>query len=585
VTRFDPAVDEFQWLLTQVIDCDHVLAMCGVDGLDGESTSQMLGAAGDLIGSAIAPISEQSDRIGATLQGGRVFTPPAWKEAYRAWRDNGWSALSAPPSHGGQGMPFLLQACVATMLGGADLGFAMVAVSARAAASVLFAHADPDLSAICVPRLASGEWTATIAITEPQAGSDVGLITTRAARSSDGHFRIFGSKIFISGGDHDLTEQILHLVLARTEGAASGVKGLSLFLVPSRVFSPAGTLLVRNSVAVSRIEEKMGLHGSPTCAMDFDGAQGVMIGAEGAGLACLFTMMYELRIEVALNAVGISTCATSHAQAYAGERRQGRSPGGAAGAVPIACHPDVQRMLMIMHALTDGGRALVLETARHMDLARLAPAAPMREEARARLEWLLPICKATLSDNAVEIANLGIQVRGGHGFVRDSGAEQFLRDVRVLPIYEGTNGIHAIDLVTRRLQRGGRGYPLFVADVRADLKTFEGRTELTDNLSMLQRGIEILTQVSDQLIGARGAASESGSLFAAKAYLDLAGRVAMAWMWLRMAAAASSSDTPLCREKRVLARFFASYYEPEFHLHAARVHTALQEPNFSIRAA
>jgi len=583
MTRFDAAVDDFQWLLTHVIDCDAVLAKCGVDGLDRESITQMLVAAGELIDSAIAPISEQSDRIGAILQGGRVTTPPAWKEAYRAWRNSGWSALSAPSSHGGQGMPFLLQACVATMLGGADLGFAMVAVSARAAGSVLFAHADPDLSAICVPRLASGEWTATIAITEPQAGSDVGLITTRAARSRDGQFRIFGSKIFISGGDHDLTEQILHLVLARTEGAASGVKGLSLFLVPSRLFTPDGTLLVRNTVEVSRIEEKMGLHGSPTCAMNFDGAEAVLIGAEGAGLACLFTMLNEMRIEVAFNAVGISTCATFHAQAYADERLQGRSPGGGAGPVPIAHHPDVQRMLMIMRALTDGGRALVLEAARHMDLARLSPMGPLRENARARLEWLLPICKATLSDNAVEIANLGIQIRGGHGFVRDSGAEQFLRDVRVLPIYEGTNGIHAIDLVTRRLQRGGQGYPLFIADVRADLKAFEGHPELADNLSTLQRGVEILTQVSDQLIG--GGASESGTLFAAKAYLDLAGRVAMAWMWLRMAAAASSSDAPIFREKRMLARFFASYYEPEFHLHAARVQAALQEPSFSIRAA
>lgn len=584
MTRFDAAIDEFQWLLTHVIDCGDVLAKSDVDGLDLETSSQMLAAAGELIGNAIAPISEQSDRIGASLQGGRVITPPGWKEAYSAWRENGWSGLSTPPSHGGQGMPFILQSCVATMLGGADLGFAMVAVSARAAASVLLAHADPDLSSICVPRLASGEWTATIAITEPQAGSDVGLITTRAVRSSDGHFLLSGAKIFISGGDHDLTEQILHLVLARIEGAAPGVKGLSLFLVPSRRFTSDGTLLERNAVAVSRIEEKMGLHGSATCAMDFDGAEGVMIGAEGAGLASLFTMMYELRIEVALNAVGVSACATAHAEDYAADRRQGRSPGGR-GPVPIGQHPDVQRMLLIMHSLTDGGRALCLEAARQMDMARLARMAPVREDARSRLEWLLPICKATLSDNAVEIANLGIQIRGGHGFVRDSGAEQFLRDVRVLPIYEGTNGIHAIDLVTRRLQRGGRGYQLFLADVRADLQNYAGRAELIDNLSMLQTGVEILAQASEKLIAAGHDAGETGSLFAAKAYLDLAGRVAMAWMWLRMAAAATCSDTPMCHEKRARARFFALYYGPELHLHAARVQAALDEPDFSIRAA
>ena len=583
MTRFDAAVEDFQWLLTDVIDCEGVLAPRGGDGFDQEAAAQVLSAAGELIGSAVAPISEQSDRLGATFREGRVTTPPGWKDAYRAWCDNGWSSLSAPRSHGGQGAPFILQACVATMLGGADLGFAMVAVSARAAASVLLAHADPELSALCVPRLASGEWTATIAITEPQAGSDVGLITTRAVRSPEGGVRLWGSKIFISGGDHDLTEQILHLVLARIEGAAAGVKGLSLFLVPSRRFTADGTLLERNPANVSRIEEKMGLHGSPTCAMDFEGAEATMIGAEGAGLACLFTMMNELRIEVALNAVGISACATAHAQAYAAERRQGRAAG-RPGTVAIVEHPDVQRMLLIMRALTDGGRALVLEAARHMDLARQAATVDAREDARTRLEWLLPICKATLSENAVDVADLGIQIRGGHGFVRDSGAEQFLRDVRVLPIYEGTNGIHAVDLVTRRLQRGGRGYALFVADVRADLQSLAARTECARNAAVLRTGLDVLVQVSDKLIAA-GTAGEGGSLFAAKAYLDLVGRVAMAWMWLRMAAAAGSAAAPSNREKRLLAGFFASYYEPEFHLHAARALAALEHPEFCRPAA
>ncbi|MDP9084476.1 MAG: acyl-CoA dehydrogenase [Pseudomonadota bacterium] len=581
--RFDAAVEEFQWLLAHVIDLDAVLASSDGDNWDRDTIEQLLSASGQFIGAAIAPISDQSDRTGARLIDGRVVTAPGWKEAFKAWRESGWPALSAPISHGGQGMPFLVQACVATMLGGADLAFAMVAVSARGAGSVLLAHADSDLAALCVPRLASGEWTATIAITEAQAGSDVGLIATKASRLPNGGFTLSGSKMFISGGDHDLTEQILHIVLARIEGAAPGVKGLSLFLVPSRHFSPAGELLGRNAVTVSRIEEKLGLHGSPTCAMEFNDAQAVMLGAEGTGLANLFTMMNELRIEVALNAVGMSACATAHAMSYSAERRQGRAPGGG-GPVAIGEHPDVQRMLLIMRALTDGGRALILEAAQSMDLARLASSAQEREKAKLRLDWLLPICKATLSDDAVEVSNLGIQIRGGHGFVRDSGAEQFLRDVRVLPIYEGTNGIHAIDLVTRKLQGDRRAYELFVADIRSDLRKFAERPELADICGAVEIGVALLEDVSARVTSC-GSAGRLGALFGAKNYLDLAGRVAMAWMWLRMAAAASLLTDPRSCEKRMLASFFAAYYLPEFHLHAARVLQALDRPTVSIRTA
>jgi alkylation response protein AidB-like acyl-CoA dehydrogenase len=577
MSRFDAAVEDFQWLLAHVIAVDDVLGVSGVDGLDGEAVGHLLTTAGEFIATEIAPISESSDRIGSTLKDGRVVTPPGWKEAYRAWRGSGWSTLSAPLAHGGQGMPFILQACVAAMLGGADLGFAMVIVSARAAGSVLLAHADPELAAVCVPRLATGEWTATIAITEAQAGSDVGLVATKATPRSNGRFSLTGSKIFISGGDHDLSEQILHIVLARLDGAAPGVKGLSLFLVPARNFGHDGTLHGRNAVTVSRIETKMGLHGSPTCVLDFMDAESMMIGTAGAGLANLFTMMNELRIEVALNAVGISACATAHAIAYAEERRQGHLSSGAAGPVTIGRHPDVQRMLQIMQALTDGGRALVLEAARMIDLTRLSPAPEVREHARLQLDWLLPICKATLSDNTVKVANLGIQIRGGHGFIRDSGAEQFLRDARVLPIYEGTNGIHAIDLLTRKLQRGG-GLPYhgFVSGVRAELHKCTERVDLADIRSTVENGLDILEAVSARLL-ARGTVGDGGALFGANAYLQLVGRVAMAWMWLRMASVAGNATDAKSLEKRTLASFYSSYYEPEFQLYAARVLQALEQ--------
>jgi alkylation response protein AidB-like acyl-CoA dehydrogenase len=572
MSRFDAAVDDFQWLLSHVIDLDEVIAMSGVENLDHAGFDALLGEAAKFIARAIAPIGEDSDRIGAKLREGRVITPQSWKVAYRAWRESGWCALSAPPRYGGQGMPFLLQACVATMLGGADLGFSMVAVAARGAASLLMAHTEPKTAAICVPRLVSGEWTATIAITEAHAGSDVGLLATKASRLAEGRFALTGEKMFISGGDHDLTDQILHIVLARIEGAAPGVKGLSLFLVPSRHFSSNGDLQSRNGIVVSRVEEKMGIHGSPTCAVGFDGAEAQLIGAEGAGLANLFTMMNELRIEVALNAVGIGACATAHAMSYANERRQGRMANCPAP-VAIAHHPDVRRMLLIMQVQTEGGRALALETARLIDLLRLSHDAERRAQSQLQLDWLLPICKATLSEQAVHVADLGIQVRGGHGFIRDSGAEQFLRDSRVLPIYEGTNGIHAIDLVTRKLLRGdGHPYRAFVQAAGVTLARLADRSDLLVVHRMVRTGIALLETVSTKL---RAESDEAAVLFAAKAYLDLAGLVAVAWMWLRIAAAAAGKSDARSSGKHASARFFASYYEPEMHVHAARVLTAL----------
>jgi len=582
VSRFDAAVEDFRWLLSNVIKVDDLLALSGVENLDAEVIDQVLVAAGEFVTTTIAPLSQQSDRIGARFDAGRVRMAPGWQEAFRLWRDQGWPGLSAPSAYGGQGMPFILQACVATMLGGADLAFAMIAVSARGAISVLAAHADPQLAAICVPRLARGEWTATIAITEAQAGSDVGLISTRASRSANGRFALTGSKVFISGADHDLTKQIVHLVLARIEGGLPGTKGLSLFLVPARRFSDDGELLRWNGATVMGIERKMGLHGSPTCTLTFENSEGILIGAESAGLATLFTMMNELRIEVALNAIGISASATSHALSYAAERRQGRSVLDRTATATLDHHPDIQRMLHIMRVLTEAGRALVLETSRSMDLVRLSPSVEIRDQAAHRLEWLLPVCKASLSECAVEVADLGIQI---HGYVSDSGAEQFLRDARVLPIYEGTNGIHAINLVSRTLRRdGGRCYQRFICDIRDDLRSVQSRTDLTDIRATVEQGVSVLEVVSGRL-SAYMADNEWAPLYAAKAYLDLVGRVALGWMWLRMAAAAAELADEISRDKRKLASFFAGYFEADFQLHGSRVLAILDRPSVFSYAA
>jgi alkylation response protein AidB-like acyl-CoA dehydrogenase len=573
MSRYDAATADFRWLLNDVVAFRDVLALPAFAELNQDIVDEVIETAGAFISEVIAPVNEASDRIGVTLSSGRVVTPPGWKEAYAAWCENGWPGLGAPVEYGGQGMPFVVQAALASMLAGADLAFSMLVAGARGASLVLRSHGKFDGVDICIEKLASGAWGGTIVMTEPQAGSDVGQIKTRAVRREDGRYSLTGSKIFISGGDTDLTEQILHIVLARSVQGSTGTSGLSLFVVPSERFDADGRLLGRNGVSVSSIEKKMGLHGSATCALNFDDAEGILLGREGGGLEAMFTMMNELRLEVALSAVGLATSATHHAIAYAHERRQGRSASGT-GPVPIAEHPDVQRMLSMMRVLTEGGRALVLETARFIDLAVHAGTEDERARAAALVGWLLPICKASLSDNCVTVASLGIQIRGGHGYVRESGAEQFLRDARILPIYEGTNGIQAIDLVSRKLLRDrGAAFRRFAELVRADLERHSGKADTAGIHSAVEAGLAMLERVSERLL-ASGKDGQRKAIAGASAYLDLAGRVCLGWMWLRMAAADSRAGHVVA-EKRRLADFFADYYEPEFELYAKRVERAL----------
>lgn len=565
MTRFDAATEDFLWLLRHVMPTQEMLS----GEVDLDTLEQVIETAAGFIRNRIAPLNAASEEIGVKLVDGRVVTPPGWRDGWREWGEGGWAGLGLPAEHGGQGMPFVAQAVIATMLGGADVAFAMVSASARGAASVLAAHGSEEQKALCLPRLAAGEWTATIVITEPQAGSDVGLIRTKAAAQADGSHALSGTKIFISGGDHDLSEQILHIVLARIEGAAPGIKGLTLFLVPSRRFDADGALGERNGVSVSRIEEKMGLHGSATCVLDMEGAQGWRIGAEGQGLAALFVMMNELRLEVALSAIGLCAGATRHANAYAEERLQGRDLSGK-GPAPIANHPDVRRMLDIMAALTDGGRALILEAARLVDLDQHGPTPIIRRDAADRLAWLLPICKAAISDNALEVTSHGIQIRGGHGYVRESGAEQFYRDARVLPIYEGANGIHAGALATRNLQKdGGASARSFLAPMQADVDASADVPQAQAIRACLIDGIARFRAVSDLLLA--NAAQAEAVLAASYDYITLAGRVALAWMWLRMAAAEVSADDALIARKRELAAFYALHYGPEIAMLAERI--------------
>ncbi|QDP20628.1 acyl-CoA dehydrogenase family protein [Sphingomonas xanthus] len=429
------------------------------DGPDEDMVEAVLEGAAALAEGEFAPLARSGDLEGARWDNGTVHTPKGFKEAWKAFVDGGWMTLAAPERHGGQGLPFMLSAALMDNLNAANVGFALCPMLSMGAIEALERHGSDELKRDYLPKIISGEWPATMNLTEPQAGSDVGALKSRAEPVGDGSWRIRGTKIFITYGEHDLSEQILHLVLARTPDAPEGTRGISLFLVPKIL--PDGS---RNDLRCVSIEHKLGIHASPTCVMSYgdeDGAIGWLVGPEMGGMAAMFTMMNNARLNVGLQGVGIAEAATQRAVAYAVERKQGqrnRLP------VPIAEHPDVRRMLIRMRALTTAARALAYYAFGQVDHGVRGNA-----EAAARAEVLTPLVKAWCTDIGCEVASLGIQVHGGMGYIEETGAAQHLRDARIAPIYEGTNGIQAADLVGRKLGLdGGLAFDGLVADVRAD---------------------------------------------------------------------------------------------------------------------
>ncbi len=552
---FQPPVQDIRFLLRHVIPTARVIELPLYRHIDLATLDFVVDEAGRFVREILAPINRDSDRVGARLENGRVRCAPGFQDAYRRWREAGWPALALPKEHGGQGLPELVQMALSDMVNGACLAFGMVATSTRAAARVLIAHAGDEAKRIFVPRLASGEWTGTIVMTEPQAGSDIGLARTQARPLGNGRYALSGTKIFISWADHELSDQIAHIVLARAQGAPAGVKGLSLFLVPSRRLDGDGAPGAANAVRVMRLEDKMGIHGSPTCEMLFDGAEGELIGAEGDGIRQMFTMINTMRLEVAAEGAGIAGAAADHALRYALARPQG----GAAGEpVAIAEHADVRRMLLTMKALADAGRALCFEAAYRIDLSRAAESADERAAAADLVSWLLPIAKAGCTDAACEVATLGIQTLGGHGYVQDSGAEQFYRDARITPIFEGTNGIQAIDLVTRKLIGSqGRLYARFADLVKADLERLKPIRAVRVARGIVRDALNDLGEATTTFLKSNDPRA-ADALAGATPYLQLAARVAFGWMLLRMAAV-EDAEADIIEEKRVLARFFAEH--------------------------
>jgi alkylation response protein AidB-like acyl-CoA dehydrogenase len=423
--------------------------------LDEATVRAVVEEAGRFASEVLAPLNHKGDRTASRLEGGRVVTPPGWKEAYDAFVAAGWAALLAPEDYGGQALPEIVGSAVSEIWNAANLAFGLCPLLTQSAIHALQVDGSDELKALYLPRMVSGQWTGTMNLTEPQAGSDLGALTTRALPAGDGTYRLFGTKIFITYGEHELTENIVHMVLARLPDAPPGTRGISLFLVPKRLVGPDGAPGARNDVVCAGLEHKLGIHASPTCVMRYgeqDGAVGYLVGREHHGLRTMFIMMNAARLAVGVQGVALAERATQHAMAYAMERRQGRTHANKDGAMSrIAEHPDVRRMLATMRATTMAARAICLATAHALDRSHLEADHDTRRDAAHLAALLTPVAKAYATDVACEAASLGIQVHGGMGFVEETGAAQFYRDARILPIYEGTNGIQAIDLVTRKL--------------------------------------------------------------------------------------------------------------------------------------
>ena len=453
-------------------DIRLALAACGAVDADPELTHSVLEGAARFAEDVLAPLDRVGDQNPSRLDDGRVVTPPGWDAAYRAFVGGGWPSLSGPEDFGGQGLPHVLASSVIEIWSSANLAFGLGPLLTQGAVDALRSAASPELKARYLPKMVSGEWTGTMNLTEPQAGTDLGALKCRAVPQADGSYRIFGTKIYITYGDHELTSNIIHLVLARLPDAPAGTKGISLFVVPKYLVNTDGSLGPRNDLRATGVEHKLGIHGSPTCVMSYgeqDGAVGYLVGELGRGLNHMFVMMNRARLDVGMQGVATAERATQRAIAYAQDRRQGRTSATPSGAMAaIIEHPDVRRNLMQMRALTAASRALCLATAQALDDSERAADPATRSAAANRAALLTPVAKAFATDSAVEVASLGVQVHGGSGFIEGTGAAQHYRDARILPIYEGTNGVQAIDLVTRKLPlEGGRAIAAYLAELDA----------------------------------------------------------------------------------------------------------------------
>jgi alkylation response protein AidB-like acyl-CoA dehydrogenase len=557
---FNPAVREQRFVLDHVAQLADLAAIERFADATPDLVDAVLEGAGAFAAGEWAPLARAGDTDGPKWTPEGVKMPAGYPEAYRAYVEGGWGTIGAPGDFGGQGLPFVLASAVLETLGAANMGFALAPTLTVGAIEALLHHGTPEQQAAYLPHLATGAWTGTMNLTEPQAGSDVGALRSRAEPAGDGKWKISGTKIFISFGDHDMADNIVHLVLARTPGAPEGTRGISLFLVPKYRLDADGKPGDFNDVRVVSIEHKMGLHASPTCVLSFgdhNDCIGELIGAENAGMRAMFTMMNNARLNVGLQGVQVAEAATQKAVDYARERIQS-ARAGSADKTPVAIieHPDVRRMLMRMKAQTQAARALVYLASAQVDRAGLGD-----EAAKDRLEILTPLAKAHGTDLGNEVASLGIQVHGGMGYIEETGAAQFFRDARITPIYEGTNGIQAADLVGRKLGlSNGAAFATLIADMRAEAEDSALRT-LIDACDEVGRRLAI--------------ADADDRLAASYPFLTMVSVAVCGWLMERQGRAAADGDDDFLRMKRAVCAFYVEQIVPEaLGLHAAATASA-----------
>lgn len=530
---------------------------------DADIAAAVLEEAGRFATDVLAPLNKVGDEHGIKLDDGKVTTAPGWPDAYKRWTEGGWNAVSGPEDFGGQGLPLAINAACTEIWSASNLAFGLCPLLTASAMEALEAHGSDELKRIYLEKLVSGEWTGTMQLTEPQAGSDVGALRTRAEKQADGTYRIKGTKIFITYGEHDMTDNIVHFVLARLPDAPAGTKGISLFLVPKFMVNADGSLGARNDIFASGVEHKLGMHASPTCTMtmgDHGGAIGFLIGEENQGMRCMFTMMNQARLGVGLEGVGVADRAYQQALAYAQERKQGRAIGKTGdGSDAIIVHPDVKRMLMRMRAQTAAARTICYATAVALDVSLRAKDSKVRADAAARAALLTPMAKAYSTDIGNEVAYLGVQVHGGMGFIEETGAAQYYRDARITAIYEGTNGIQAIDLVTRKLAaNGGAAVWTLLDELGATVKRVEASNDPAFGTTgmKLREALDALTRTSKWLLE-HVTSAPNEALAGATPYLQQFGATLGGCMLASEALAAKADGNTEAARYVSLARFFA----------------------------
>ncbi|NWN81836.1 MAG: acyl-CoA dehydrogenase [Halomonas sp.] len=603
---FAAPVRDFRFVLEELLDHGS-LSLPGFEEASPDLVEAVLEEAAKLAGEVWAPLNASGDQQGCTRRDdGGVDVPEGFVEAYQAYAEGGWNGIGVSESLGGQGLPEVVASAVQEMLQGANMALGLCPMLTAGAIEALAHHGNEALRSTYLPKLVEGRWTGTMNLTEPQAGSDLSKVRTRAVPQEDGSYRLFGQKIFITWGEHDAAENIIHLVLARKPDAPEGNKGISLFVVPKylanepqvnepQVNEPGDsadvTLGERNDVVCTSLEHKLGIHGSPTCTLSFgekDGAIGYLVGEEGRGLNHMFTMMNEARHKVGIQGVGVAERACQHAAAYALDRTQGRSPRSGRQDCTISDHLDVRRMLLSMRARTDALRALALYCAAQLDVARHAANDAERVAAQARVDVLIPVVKAFSTDQAVEIASLGIQVHGGMGFIEETGAAQLLRDARIAPIYEGTNGIQALDLAGRKLQRdGGAALAGLIEQVEATAEALTASAEHAGLGESLLGGAVDLRAAMAMVLEA-GADPESGA-DAVQAYatpfLSLAGHVLCAWQMGQAALKASAAQANGSADSFYAAKRLSADYAIRQWLPVGRAQRAVIEAGMASLAA